>query len=339
VETVLVVDDDPELRTIVRQWVIARGFRALEAESAEDALDVMRGDPAGIAFCDVQMSGRDGVWLASELRVSYPRTAVIMATSARDVDTAVASLSNHVVDYLLKPFDRARLYEALALGREWHAASEGLEELQASLHDRLRNRRAAVAAALAEAQDTHERALEGLISMLQLHERDGRGHATRVARLTLALADEIGVEDAEITTLEDGALLHDIGKLDMPSAILSKPAPLDENEWRVMRTHPEVGYELLRRQPRFAEAAELVRAHHESFDGSGYPRGLAGANIPIGARILAVADAYDSMTQPHTQRPAMLPTMAVMEIERCSGHQFDPQCASALGAVLTTAAT
>jgi putative two-component system response regulator len=339
VETVLVVDDDPELRTIVRQWVIARGFKALDADSAEAALDVMRGAPADIAFCDVHMSGRDGVWLASQLRVTYPRTAVIMATSARDVDIAVASLSNHVVDYLLKPFDRARLSEALALGREWHAAYEGLADLQASLHDRLRNRRAAVAAALAEAQETHERALEGLISMLQLHERDGRGHATRVARLTLALADELGVEDGEITTLEDGALLHDIGKLDMPSAILSKPAPLDDNEWRVMRTHPEVGYELLRRQPRFAEAAQLVRAHHESFDGSGYPRGLAGDDIPIGARILAVADAYDSMTQPHTQRPPMLPALAVMEIERCSGHQFDPQCASALGAVLTTAAT
>src|SRR3989337_1721238 len=101
-ETVLVVDDDPELRTIVRQWVSARGFRALDAESAEDALEVMRTDRADIAFCDVHMNGRDGVWLASELRTSYPRTAVIMATSARDVDIAIASLANHVADYLPK---------------------------------------------------------------------------------------------------------------------------------------------------------------------------------------------------------------------------------------------
>jgi HD-GYP domain-containing protein (c-di-GMP phosphodiesterase class II) len=151
------------------------------------------------------------------------------------------------------------------------------------------------------------------------------------------MADGLGFTDDRLATLEYGALLHDIGKLDMPASILSKPAPLDDAEWEVMRTHPQVGYDLLRNQPRFAGAAEIVLTHHEAYDGSGYPHGLHGRAIPYGARILAVADAYDSMTHPHTQRPPMPPSLAIAEIERCSGSQFDPDCAEALGAVLVTA--
>jgi putative nucleotidyltransferase with HDIG domain len=260
-----------------------------------------------------------------------------MASQLRDVDVAIASLSNDVVDYLLKPFDRARLGEALMLARDWHLASAGRDQLQQALQDRIRQRRTWVAATLADAQDTHEDAIDGLIDMLQLHEHDGRGHATRVARLTMALADELEVEESCILELYHGALLHDIGKLDIPTSILRKPALLDDEEWQIMRTHPQVGYDLLQKLPRFARAAEIVVAHHESYDGGGYPRGLRRDEIPVGARILAVADAYDSMTIPHTQRPPLPPAMAVQEIERCSGSQFDPDIACALGDVLVHA--
>ncbi len=175
------------------------------------------------------------------------------------------------------------------------------------------------------------------MGILQLHERGARRHAMRVARLAVAIGDEIGFSDEDLRRLEEGSLLHDIGKLDMPAAILSKPGPLDEYEWQIIRTHPQVGYDLLRNQPRFAHAAELVLAHHEAFDGSGYPRRLEADQIPPAACVLAVADAYDSMTNPHTQRPAMHSDLAIEEIERCSGRQFDPDCAEALGSVLAHA--
>jgi HD-GYP domain-containing protein (c-di-GMP phosphodiesterase class II) len=159
-----------------------------------------------------------------------------------------------------------------------------------------------------------------------------------VARLTLAIAEELGAtSEGSLTELEHGALLHDIGKLDVSAAILTKSAPLDEDEWAVMRTHPRVGYDLLRKLPRFNGAAELVLAHHEAYDGSGYPRGLEGKDIPLGARILSIADSYDSMTHPHTQRPPMPSAMAIGEVERCSGSQFDPTVAEALGNVLVHA--
>jgi len=336
---VLIVDDELALREQMRTWADGLGYRTRVSASAEQALDMFNEEVSAIAICDVRLGGgrRNGVWLASQLRDRYPDTAVIMATAGRDVEIAVASLRNQVVDYLLKPFDERRLAEALALGRDWYNAAVAEEGLQHALEDRIRARRAAVAAALAEAQDTPQRALDGLMAILQLHERDARGHGTRVARLAVAIGDEIGFSDDELEALEQGALLHDIGKLDMPASILSKPGPLDENEWRIMRTHPQVGYDLLRSQPRFADVAEMVLAHHEAYDGSGYPRRLASTRIPKAARVLAVADAYDSMTHPHTQRPAMPPNLAVEEIARCSGRQFDPQCVEALGCVLAQA--
>jgi putative nucleotidyltransferase with HDIG domain len=246
----------------------------------------------------------------------------------------VSTLSNDVVDYLLKPFDSTRLREALALGLDWHRASVGDAELHHALQARMRTRRATVAAALARAQSSVQQAADSLISMLQLHEKDGRGHSTRVTRLSLALADELGLAENDVDGLEYGAMLHDVGKIDMPAEILSKPAPLNEDEWNVMRTHPQVGYDLVRKLPHLSAAAEIVLAHHEAFDGGGYPHGLKGEQIPLGARILTIADSYDSMTHPHTQRPAMPPAMAVREIERCSGSQFDPDAAASLGRVL-----
>ncbi len=323
----------------MRAWAQTLGYVARDAVTAGRALAALAEHPCAIAVCDVRLGGgrRNGVWLASQIRDRFPDTAVIMATGVYEVELAVASLRNQVVDYLLKPFDERRFQEALTLGRDWHNAAVAQEGLHHALQDRLRARRAAVAAALAEAQDTPEQALEGLMAILQLHEHDARGHATRVARLAVAVGDEMGFTDEELATLERGGLLHDIGKLDMPASILSKPGPLDEDEWRIMRTHPQVRYDLLRNQPRFADAAEVVLSHHEAYDGTGYPRRLESTRIPKAARVLAVADAYDSMTHPHTQRPAMPPSLAIEEIARCSGKQFDPQCAEALGCVLAHA--
>ena len=337
VHSVLVVDDDVSLRPMLAAWVNRFGFCAFEAASAETALTQLETTPTDIALCDVNMPGRDGVWLAARIRERFPTIAVIMATSVDDADVAVSTLSNDVVDYLLKPFDSTRLREALALGLDWHRASVGGEELHHALQSRIRTRRATVAATLARAQSSVQQAADSLISMLQLHEKDGRGHSTRVTRLALALADELGVSDGDVEGLEYGAMLHDVGKIDMPAEILCKPAPLNDDEWNVMRTHPQVGYDLVRKLPHLAPAAEIVLAHHEAFDGSGYPNRLSREEIPLGARILTIADSYDSMTHPHTQRPAMPPAMAVREIERCRGSQFDPDAAAALGRVLVHA--
>jgi putative nucleotidyltransferase with HDIG domain len=338
VHSVLVVDDDISLRPALATWAGRFGYATVEAECAEAALKRLTESPTSIAICDVNMPGQDGVWLAAQIRLRFPSIAIIMATSVDNVDVAVETLQNDVVDYLLKPFDQSRLGEALALALEWHRATVGDGCLHEALRDRMRTRRTAVASTLASAQRSTREAVEGLIAMLQMHEKDGRGHAIRVARLALALADELGVNEVDVADLEQAAMLHDVGKLDMPAQILSKAAPLTDDEWTVMRMHPQVGYDLVKKLPTLTRAADYVLSHHEAYDGSGYPQGLKGDEIPLCARILTVADSYDSMTHPHTQRPAMPPAMAVCEIERCSGSQFDPDAAAALGRVLTHAA-
>lgn len=338
VPSVLVVDDDDALRGALSSWVQDLGYDVRQAACAASALDTLADSPADVALCDIHMPGEDGVWLASRINEQYPSTAIIMATGAHDFEIAVTSLRSHIVDYLLKPFDRARLIEALRLGVDWHRASKASEEIQESLEHRLRNRRVQVAATLASAQTTVEDALEGLISMLELHEHDGREHATRVSRLAAALGEQLGLTGQALLDVERGALLHDIGKIDMPASILYKPAPLNDEEWTVIRTHPQVGYDLLRKIVSLVGAAEIVLASHEAFDGSGYPRQLSGEAIPLGARILAVSDSYDSMTRPHTTRPAMMPAHAIAEIERCSGRQFDPRVTAALAEVLAALA-
>ena len=332
-QSVLIVDADERLRRTAASWIDSFGYRARSTATADEALASMQRSPSEITLCDANIAASNGVWLTWRLREQYPHTAIVLATALRDCEAAVSSLRNDVVDYLLKPVDRIRLLEALSLASDWHAAAAGADELQDALQDRLRARRAALAVSLTEAQTTHIAALDGLLSMLQLHERDGRAHSTRVARLAVALADKLDLGDDRLLELEYGALLHDSGKLDIPSAILTKSAPLDDEEWQVMRKHPEAGYNLLKNLPRFTGAADLVRAHHEAFDGSGYPLGLKGNQISVEARILAIADSYDSMTHPHTQRPPMPPVLALNEIERCSGTQFDPQIAEALGRV------
>lgn len=333
--SVLVIDDDPALRGIVSSWVNGFGYDVRQAQDAAAALRSLASEAADVAVCDISMPRLDGVRLASAIRERHPRTAIIMATAARDIDIAVSSLRFDIVDYLLKPFDDARLLEAVRLGVDWHRAFVAEDEMQASLAHRLRNRRAAVAAALAGAQASVEHAIEGLMSMMELHEDGAREHATRVAQLAVGLADELRIDGETLVDIERGALLHDIGKIDMPLSILRKPATLDEDEWAIMRRHPQVGYDLMKNVASLAGAAEVVLASHEAYDGGGYPRCLQGEAIPVGARVLAVADSYDSMTRPHTQRPAMLPAHAVAEIERCSGRQFDPRIAAALGQVLS----
>ncbi|MCH8813667.1 MAG: HD-GYP domain-containing protein [Chloroflexi bacterium] len=177
----------------------------------------------------------------------------------------------------------------------------------------------------------YEGTLRSLASALDARDTETGGHSARVAALTMAVAEEMGMvrDSDEWRTLERGALLHDVGKIAVPDHILRKPAALDPDEWDIMRKHPLAGFEILRSVEFLRDAADIVLAHHENFDGSGYPAGLAGESIPLGARIFAVGDAFDAMTQDRPYRKGRPTEEALAEILRCSGSQFDPQAVSA----------
>jgi putative two-component system response regulator len=270
------------------------------------------------------MPGRDGLWLAEQLRRQSPDTAVVMATGVRDVGSAVTSLRHGVIDYLMKPFGRDRLREAVQRGLDWHRAAvetrAGRDQRQADAHER----RARLAQAIAALRIDSREALEGLLVMISAKEGTVIDHCRRVAAGARATGTALGLTAAELDTLDRAALAHELEQLVLPESLLGRQDPLTSVEQELVRMLPDMGFALLRGVPYLAGAAGLVRARGERWDGSGYPDGLRGEAIPIGSRVLAVVDAFDTLVRPHHLRPALSEWEALNELERCSGTQFDP---------------
>ncbi len=191
----------------------------------------------------------------------------------------------------------------------------------------------ALRAALAENERTYDATLAALSSALDVRDTETEGHARRVVRYMELIAEVLHVPVEQHATLRRGALLHDIGKIGVPDHILRKPGPLTENEWSTMKTHPDLGAKIIANVPFLQEVAVIIRAHHERWDGNGYPEGLAGEQIPLGARIFAVADSFDAMTSDRPYRRGRDLDEALAEIERCSQTQFDPEVVRAFLAV------
>jgi putative nucleotidyltransferase with HDIG domain len=191
----------------------------------------------------------------------------------------------------------------------------------------------ALRAALAENERTYDATLAALSSALDVRDTETEGHARRVVRYMELIAEGMKVPVEQHATLRRGALLHDIGKIGVPDHILRKPGPLTENEWYTMKTHPDLGAKIIANVPFLEEVAVIIRAHHERWDGNGYPEGLAGEQIPLGARIFAVADSFDAMTSDRPYRRGRQLDEALLEIERCSTTQFDPAVVTAFLAV------
>jgi response regulator RpfG family c-di-GMP phosphodiesterase len=324
VNAILVVDDDPRLREIVRRLLGHAGYDVSEAGSAEEAMDRLQARRFGLVLSDVHMPGRNGMALAAEIRSQFPATAVIMLTGDHDSSAVVASMRAGAIDYLMKPVTRDVLGRAVQRGLAWHRKESASRRTRQSLDRMLARRERQIARAVADLDAASATSVEALLRVLNLHDPDGHGHATRVAALSVDLARCLDVGAAALGPIRQASLLHDIGKVAIGEAVLRKPSALDGGEFDMVRQHPERGYEVLRHVPFLAEAAAIVRAHHEHFDGCGYARGLAGDDIPLGARIVALADSYDALTHDRPYRRAAGLEAAMHEIRRCSGRQFDP---------------
>ena len=323
-ESVLVVEDANRCVDGVAQGLKRFGCRVLTAVSSAEALSVVHDDPPAVAVCDIRMPGRDGLWLAQQIRQDAPETAVIMATGVRDVRAAVLSLRQGVIDYLEKPFGRVRLEEAVTRGLEWHRSACESRRWREALEGEMETRRHRLAHTLSALRIENDETLDLTLSMLTLSDTDAYAHAYRVAALAVSVARALQLSDQQVAVLERAALLHDLGKLAVPEAVLRKPAPLTSEEQALIRRHPLIGADLIRNVPYLSASAELVRDAHERMDGLGYPQGRHAADVALGARIIAVADAYDAMTRPRVFRDAISSAEAILEVSRCAGLQFDP---------------
>ncbi len=327
--SVLIVDDEPGVRHLMRRWLESRGYVVTVAPGADKALELLSTAPTAVALCDLRMPGHDGLWLADQLRRAHPDTAVIIATGLNDVASAVESLRQGVVDYLTKPFERDRLCEAVSRGVEWHRSACDSRRWRELLEDEVHARRSHLEDVIASQFVDSDDDLDVLLATLMATSPEAYAHAYRVAALSATVGRALDLDAADITTLERAALLHDLGKLAMPEAVLRKPAPLTLEEQRLIRLHPRIGSELIEHVPYLARAAAVVRDVHERIDGLGYPAGRRGDEACLPARIVAVADAYDTMTRARVFRDAITVAAALAELERCSGTQFDPRVVSA----------
>jgi putative nucleotidyltransferase with HDIG domain len=334
VDRVLIVDDENGVRDLMSRWLTAQGHSVTTAANAEEALGCLKATPSAVALCDIRMPGHDGLWLAERIRESYPETAVIIATGVQEVGPAVETLRQGVVDYLTKPFGRARLEEAVGRGLEWHRSAWDSRRWRESLELEMGIRRSRLNDAVTALRVDNDDSLDAMLAMLTLTDREAYAHGYRVAALSVSVARTLGVPEVEMGKIERGALLHDVGKLAVPEAILRKPAPLTTEEQLLVRRHPTMGSQLLAQVPYLENSVTIVRDAHERMDGLGFPRGVHAAQVALGARIVCVADAYDTMTRPRVFRDALSPTEAMLELERCSGSQFDPVVVDAFRRVI-----
>jgi putative nucleotidyltransferase with HDIG domain len=325
-ERILVVDDEPYVRTVIAAMLEKAHYRPVLASNGLEAMERLQSDmPYDLVLSDIMMEGMDGMSLLERLREVQPETPMVMVTAIHDVGVAISAIRKGAYDYLLKPFEKEQLLATVRRALEHRRLAQQNSMYQSNLEQLVAARTDMLRQAIADLERSYDITLEALGDALDLKDAETEGHSKRVTGYTVALARAMGLSPTDIRTIARGAFLHDIGKMAIPDAILLKPGRLDVDERSVMRDHCARGYQILSKIPYLREAAEIVYCHQEHFDGTGYPRGLKGEQIPLGARIFSVADTLDAITSDRPYRKANSFTAARNEIQRCAGTQFDPQ--------------
>ena len=324
---ILVVDDEPSICALLIEGLTPEGFECRATSSGVEAIKLLESERFDALISDLRMPGISGLALLETARTKYPWMSFLIATGENNVRVGVDVMKQGADDYILKPFrletvalavDRALEKKRLEL--ELEAYHERLEDMVEERTQQLQAALTSIQQTYDEIQEIYDETLKALADALALKDNETREHTGRVSHYCTP---------EQVVQILRGSYLHDIGKIGIPDAILNKPGKLTPDEVVVMRTHSRVGYELVSHIPFLAPAAEIVLTHQESYDGTGYPQGLKGEAIPLGARIFAVADTLDAMTSDRPYRRALPWSVAYDEIRRESGQQFDPKVVQA----------
>ena len=324
---ILIADDEPAVCGLLRQMLEPLAAKVKTVNSATTALEEIERGDYDIIVCDVCMPGVSGLELLSFARQADWDLGFILVTGHLRVEQVIEALRLQASDFVAKPFTVQELTDAISrtyqrlLAKREARAHRGL--LETSIQRRTRD----LERALQELQTNYQTTLEALVAALDAREHETCAHSFRVRAYTAYLARLLGYPLGLVSPLGQSALLHDIGKVAVTDAILLKRGKLTPEEWVEMKKHAVAGAEILERVPFLRAAAAIVRHHHERFDGSGYPAGLAGDTIPLGARIFAFADTLDAITSDRPYRKAAGFEKVCEEVERLKGAQFDPRVA------------
>jgi response regulator RpfG family c-di-GMP phosphodiesterase len=329
-DRVVIVDDDELILKALARILESAGFESRCYLSPEDALHAIERDAPVVVISDYMMPSMDGITFLKLARARFPGAVRILCTAAEDFRVALQAVnSGEVFRIVSKPWHQQELLgtvnqaaEASRLRRENERLTaevrhknQQLQEHNARLEEMVRARTQAL--------------LEGLIAALDYRDAETQWHSRRVSLYARRLAQQLGVEEPQLTVIEHGALLHDIGKIGVRDGVLLKPGPLTTQEWTEMKRHPELGWALLQRVDYLRPASAIVLEHQEKWDGTGYPRALRGDEIVLGARVFHVVDTLDAITSDRPYRQARGFDEARAEIVRCGGTQFDPKVVDA----------
>jgi putative nucleotidyltransferase with HDIG domain len=324
-EQILVVDDEEAIREVVSTMLESKGYRCTAVSNGRAAQEQVKKSTPDLVLSDMIMPEMDGIKLLDWLREYDPEVPVIMVTAIHDISTALEAIRRGAYDYILKPFEKDQLFLGVGRALQHRRLVAENRSYQLKLEQQVEERTGQLRVAFAQLEQSYDDTLEALGSALDLKDAETEGHCQRVTAFTISIAKAMPVPNDYLPILARAAFLHDIGKMAIPDGILRKPGPLTDDEKQIMRKHCEIGYNMLIRIPFLRDAAEIVLAHQEFYDGTGYPRGLKSDQIPLGARIFTIADSLDAMISDRPYRKALPMPHAREEIRRCSGTQFDPK--------------
>jgi len=324
----LIADDEPEIRDILEEFLCER-YECRTVGSAEEVLAQLRTEKFDLIISDINMEGMSGLEMIPHVARLAPEAVIIMVSGEQNIECAIEALRAGAFDYVTKPFDLRHVEVAVERAREHHELLQSKRRYENFLEESIKQRTRELAQTLDSLEDAYRSTLKSLAAALETRDTDTHGHSERVVSFSLRLGRELELDSAQMRALEFGALLHDIGKIGVPDAILRKPAALNEEEWRKMRQHPALGQQILRGIEFLEGASRVVGQHHEKWNGTGYPLGLRGAEIDLNARIFAVADAFDAIVSNRVYRAGKPYEMAASELNRHAGEQFDPAVVAA----------
>src|SRR3989475_1128239 len=319
----LIVDDETEVRSVLHD-LLCGSYELAEAATSEEALARLREDDFELVISDITMSGMSGLEMIPHVKAISPDTVIVMISGMQTIESAINALRLGAFDYLMKPFDLRQAEAAVTRALEYHELAAAKRRYENHLEELVEQRTAELDQALDSLENAYRTTLQALTAALETRDAETHGHSERVVTFSLRLGREYGLSGPEMKALEFGSLLHDIGKIGVPDAILRKPAKLTDEEWVRMREHPVHGQQILRGIKFLEGAAKVVAQHHEKWDGSGYPLGLKAEEIDLCARIFSVADAFDAITSDRVYRTGKSYEEAAQELDDWANKQFDP---------------
>lgn len=321
---ILILDDEPAVCQLLGERLTLEGYDCVTFTDVEDARTRLGAEDLDLIISDLHMPRMSGLDLLKEVRDRYPHLAFIMCTGEDDVRTGIESMKRGASDYLVKPLQLDGVAASVARALEKRRLQIELEQYREHLKEMVDQRTLQLLTAKDRIEQTYDETLAALGGALELRDIETHGHSRRVTTYCLEIAQAMHRSRDELRTIARGSFLHDIGKIGVPDAILLKPDRLTKEETALMQTHARIGYDLICNILFLARAAEIVLTHQERYDGTGYPQGLQAEEIPLGARIFAVADTLDAMTSDRPYRAGLPFSAARDEIVRQAGRQFDP---------------